>query len=129
MPEIKKMEKDLKERKVNPKDLKVKLAKEIVSIYHDRQKADRAEKEFNKVFKEKEAPSKIREIKINRKEINILDLLVEAKLAESKSEAKRLVEQGAVKIDGAVKNDRQEIIKIGKEIIVKAGKRKFAKIS
>jgi len=129
MNEIKKMEKNLKAKKVNPKDLKVKLAKEIVKIYHSQSAANNAEKEFERVFKKKKLPSKIKEVKVSKKEIDILELLVGLKLVSSKLEAKRLIEQNAVKIDGSLKNDWKEIIKIKKGMVVKVGKRKFAKIS
>lgn len=129
MNEIKKMEKNLKAKKVNPKDLKVKLAKEIIKIYYSQSAAYNAEKEFERVFKRKKLPSKIKEIKIAKKEIHISELLVGLRLVSSKSEAKRLIEQNAVKIDGSLKNDWKEIIKIKKGMVVKVGKRKFAKIS
>lgn len=129
MNEIKKMEKNLKAKKVNPKDLKVKLAKEIIKIYYSQSAANNAEKEFERVFKRKKLPSKIKEIKIAKKEIDISELLVGLKLVSSKSEAKRLIEQNAVKIDGSLKNNWKEIIKIKKGMVVKVGKRRFAKIS
>jgi len=129
MNEIKKMEKNLKAKKVNPKDLKVKLAKEIIKIYYSQSAANNAEKEFERVFKRKRLPSKIKEIKIAKKEIDISELLVGLKLASSKSEAKRLIEQNAVKIDGNLKNNWKEIIKIKKGMVIKVGKRRFAKIS
>lgn len=126
--EIKKIESDLKSKKVNPRDVKARLAKEIVAIYHNKQSAQKAEQEFNRIFKEKKLPSKIKEVKISKKEINILDLLVRTKLTSSKSEAKRLIEQNAVRINGIVKQDWKEIVKIEKGIVIKVGKRKFIKI-
>jgi len=127
--EIKKMEKELKEKRINPRDLKAKLAKEIVNIYYDKRLAQRAEKEFNKVFKEKKLPSEIKKVRILEKEIDILDLLVKAKLVSSKSEAKRLIEQNAVAIDNVLKTDWQEKIKIKKGMVIKVGKRRFARIT
>jgi len=126
--QLKKIESDLKSKKVNPRDVKAKLAKEIVAIYYSKQSAQKTEQEFNRVFKEKKLPSKIKEVKINKKEINILDLLVRIKLASSKSEAKRLIEQNAVRINGIIKQDWKEIVKIKKGMIIKVGKRKFIKI-
>ncbi len=127
--EIKKIESDLKLKKVNPKDMKARLAKEIVAIYYNEQLARKSEQEFNRVFKEKKLPSKIKEIKINEEEIDILELLVKTRLALSKSEAKRLIEQNAVRINGVVKQDWKEIVKIKKGMVVKVGKRKFIKIA
>ena len=125
--DIKEIEKNLKSKKVNPRDVKANLAKEIVKIYHSEKLAQKAEQEFNRIFKEKKPPSEIKKVKIVKKEIGILDLLVKAKLVSSKSEAKRLIEQNAVKIDGSLKNDWKEIIKIKKGMVIKVGKRKFVK--
>jgi len=117
------------DKKENPKDSKVKLAKEIVRIYHNEKEAEKAEKEFNKVFKEKGIPDDIPEVRIKEKEISILDLLVKTKLVASKAEARRLVEQGAVKIDNKVEKDWQKKIKTRPGLVIQIGKRRFAKIA
>ncbi|XOB42749.1 MAG: tyrosine--tRNA ligase [Candidatus Nealsonbacteria bacterium] len=126
---LKEIEKNLKLKKINPRDIKASLAKEIVKIYYGEKSAQKAEQEFNKVFKEKKLPSEIKKVKINKKEIDVLELLVELKLAPSKSEAKRLIQQNAVRIDGNLKNDWKEIIGIKKGMVVKVGKRKFVKVN
>lgn len=87
-----------------------------------------AEKEFNHIFKEKKTPVQMPEIKIKEKFLNILDLLVKTKLAVSKSEAKRLILQKGVEIDGFLKEDWRENIKVVKKMVIKVGKRKFIKI-
>ena len=115
-------------KKLNPRDAKVTLAREIVRIYHGEKAAQVAEREFEKIFKEKKLPSRIPEMNIKEKKINILDLLVKTNLASSKSEAKRLVWQRGVKINGQTINDWQEIIEIEKPKIIQVGKRKFLKI-
>jgi len=127
--EVKKIEKNLNKDNLNPRDVKAKLAQEIVSIYYGKKIAELAEKEFNKVFKEKGLPSKITEIKIHQKSINLLDLLLKTKLASSKSEAKRLILQGGVKIDGQKEINWRKTVEIKKGIIIQAGKRNFRKIS
>lgn len=121
---------DLKEIKSikSSKDLKVKLAKEIVKMYHGNKEAEEAEKEFNRVFRDKETPTDIPEIKIKAKRINILDLLKQTGLVSSKAEARRLVEQGGVKIDDKIEKDWQAVIELKKGLVIRAGKRKFAKI-
>jgi tyrosyl-tRNA synthetase len=129
MKEIKKIITDIKSGKLNPRDAKAMLAKEIVSIYHGKKSAGDAEKEFDKVFKEKQTPTDVRKVLVSSKEIGILDLLVKAKLASSKSEAKRLVEQNAVKINGKVHNNWKETVLAQKGTLIQAGKRNFAKIS
>ncbi len=112
----------------NPRDKKTKLAKEVVKIYHGEKEAEKAGKEFNRVFKEKKLPEKIPEIKIKEKSVPILDLLVKAKLASSKSEAKRLILQKGVKINNKVQKDWKKEIEIKKGIIIQVGKRRFVKI-
>jgi len=129
LKEIKKIEKDLSSKKVNPKEIKIKLAKEIIKNYYNKKEADEAEKEFNKIFVKKEIPTETKEIKINEKNIPFLDLLVKTGLAPSKSEAKRLILQNAVKIDNKVLNDWKKNIEIKEGMIIQVGKRKFIKIN
>ena len=113
----------------NPREAKARLAREIVKIYHGEKAAQLAEKEFNKVFKEKELPSKIPEIRIKERSLNILALLVKTKLTDSKAEAKRLVLQKGVRIDKNIQENWQAKIEIKKGLIVQVGKRTFVKIS
>lgn len=113
----------------NPKDLKARLAKEIVIMYHSKKTAEKAEEEFNKIFKEKGLPTKIPETRVRKKELNVLDLLVKTKLVSSKGEAKRLILQKGVKIDKKIQQDWKTVIKIKKGLIVQVGKRHFAKIN
>lgn len=126
--EIEKIKKDLKEKKTNPRDLKIKLAEEVVAIYHGQKTADKAKKEFESIFKEKKLPTKIPEFKIKEKKLNILDLMVKTNLSSSKAEAKRLVIQKGVKIDSKLEDDWKKIIEIKKGKVIQIGKRKFAKI-
>ncbi len=112
----------------NPRDAKAKLAREIAMIYHGETAALNAEKEFNRVFKEKGQPTEIPQIKITSKNLPVLELLVKTKLAPSKSEAKRLIEQGAVKIRGQIVSDWRKEIEVEKDMILQAGKRKFIKL-
>ena len=128
MEEIKQIEQDIKADKLNPRDAKARLAKEIISIHHNSQDAGQAEKEFEKVFKDKDKPSQIPICKLSNKKYNILDLLVEIKLASSKGEAKRLIGQGGVKIDDQKINDWQKEIIIKDGMIIQAGKRKFIRV-
>lgn len=128
LEEIKEMEKKLEQKKINPRDLKAKLAKEIVGMYYGEEASEEAEKEFQRVFREKKLPREITEIKIKEKNVNILDLLVKTKLVSSKSEAKRLILQKGVKIDGKTESDWQKIIEIKTGKILQVGKRKFVKL-
>jgi tyrosyl-tRNA synthetase len=129
LKEIKEIERALKEKKVNPRDLKAKLAKEIVSFYHGKEKAKVAEDEFNRVFREKKLPQEIPIFFATKKAYPFPELLFEAKLVNSKSEAKRMILQGGVKIDGNTENDWKKIIQLKEGMVIQLGKRKFVKIS
>jgi len=125
---IKILEGQLKKKKINPMDLKKKLAFEIVKLNYGEREASDAEKEFKKVFQKREIPSKIKEFKVKKNEIKLLDLLFDSKLAPSKSEAKRLILQEGVKINGVVQKDWKKEIKIKKGMIIQVGRRRFVKI-
>jgi len=115
-------------KKTNPREAKVALAQEIVRIYHGEKAAQTAKKEFERVFKEKKLPSRIPAIKIKEERLNILEFLVKTKLVSSKSEAKRLILQKGVKIDGKIEENWHGIVQIKKGMIVQVGKRKFLKV-
>ncbi|MCX6785249.1 MAG: tyrosine--tRNA ligase [Candidatus Komeilibacteria bacterium] len=111
----------------NPRDVKAKLAKEIVKMYHGEKPALEAEESFNKQFRDKEIPEEIEEKKVEMKNWPLDELLVALKLVASKSEARRMVEQGGVKIDGEKIANLGEIqVKSG--MVISVGKRKFVKI-
>ena len=125
---VQKYKKELQSKSVNPADLKRELAFEIVENYHSLKAAESAKENFNRVFREKKVPLDVTEIKIPEREIALVDLLVKAKMCSSKSEARRLIFQGGVKINGKLQKDWKQIVRIKKELILQAGKRKFAKI-
>lgn len=122
MDKIRQLEKELKHTG-NPRDIKKQLAEEIVSLYHGAKSAKKATAEWEKVFSNKEKPSEIPEMKVRSK--NIVDVLAETKLAPSKSEAKRLLEQKGVKVDDETAD---EATKVSSGSIIQVGKRKFIKI-
>lgn len=127
--EIKIMAKNLKSEKINPRDVKMRLAKEIVKIYHGEKNAIEAEEHFIKIVQKKETPEKVENMKLKVESINIVDLLVEANLAASKGEARRLIQQNGIKIDGKIIDDITKKIKITKNgILLQRGKRRFIKI-
>ena len=128
LKEIAAIKRGLKNKKVNPRDLKAGLAEQIVELYHGKTRALQAAKEFERVFKEKKPPSKIKKAAIKEKELNLLDLLTKTKLVSSKSEAKRLIAQGGVRIDGKSQKDWKKDIKIKKGLVLQVGKRKFVKL-
>lgn len=120
--------KSLQSGKTNPRDIKKRLASEIVKMYHSGRDAVKAAAEFERIFKKKELPSKIPQMKLADESLGLLDLLVKTKLASSKAEAKRLVIQRGVKIGGEVEDDWKKIVEIKNGLVVQAGKRRFAKI-
>lgn len=129
LKEIEKYKEELKDKKVNPVELKRKLAFEIVQDYHSKKEAQKAKDEFNRVFKEGKNPSDMSSIKIKEEKMGILNLLVKLKLVSSKTEAKRVIIQGGIKIDGEVENNWKKEIEIKKGQVVQVGKRKFCKIA
>lgn len=119
----------LKNGIVNPRDLKRELARTLVAMYHNQQAAELAQNEFDNIFINKGLPDEIDEFNIgNNKEINILDLIVLVNFAPSKGEARRLVTQGGVSIDGERISDVQYQVKVKSGMILKVGKRKFIKL-
>ncbi|MEK7068086.1 MAG: S4 domain-containing protein, partial [Patescibacteria group bacterium] len=113
----------------NPMQYKKMMAFEIVKTIKGVKEAQTAQKYFEKTVQQKEAPSEITNYELRITNINIVDLLVEIKLAASKSEARRLIEQGGVKIDGQTEKDADKVVPIKKEgVLVQRGKRQFVKI-
>ena len=116
------------EEEMHPKAAKMKLAKLIVAQYYDEKIAVEQANEFDRVFSKKENPDNPEELKINEKEIWIVDLLKRAGAASSTSEARRLVEQGAVSIDGEKITDFNYKLLVKKDALLKAGKKKFVRL-
>jgi len=128
LKEISLIARGIKKGKLNPREAKARLAREIIGLLYSKKEALLAEKEFERVFKEKKLPQSIPQYTIKKKKINILELLVETELASSKSEAKRLVLQGGVRINEQKESDWQKVIEPKKGLVIQAGKRKFAQI-
>ncbi|OGY47771.1 MAG: tyrosine--tRNA ligase [Candidatus Buchananbacteria bacterium RIFCSPHIGHO2_02_FULL_38_8] len=124
---VSQVKKDLANGK-NPKILKMLLAYSIVKMYHGTPEAIKAEEQFKQVFEQKLNPDEIKEFKVESK--NIINVLVETKLASSKSEARRLINQGGIKVDTkTVKDESFQIGKIDKDgVVIQKGKRHFAKV-
>ncbi len=112
----------------NPRDYKMKLAYEIVKIYHDEKKAKEAAAEFERVFAKKELPNDITTVLLAEGSYDIADLLSKLALVKSKGEARRLVKERAVKIGGTVVEDSQAKVEIISGSIIQVGKRRFVKI-
>lgn len=127
MDEIKEIEKRLQEGN-NPRDIKKELAYEIVSELYNKEEAKKSQDEFEKTVQHHETPSAIPEYKVPESEKDILDILVNSKAVESKSEAKRLIDQGGVEIDGNKVDIGSSILDIRDGMVVKIGKHKFLKL-
>lgn len=127
--ELSEIKNKLEDGETNPRNLKRLLARTFVRMYYDEQTAKNAEEEFDKIFIKKDVPDDIPEFNLSAfPEINIMDLIVKVEFAPSKGEARRLVMQGGVSIDGEKINDIKTSIKIKDGQILKVGKRKFAKL-
>lgn len=127
LAQVKKIENALKKGN-NPRDAKAKLAFKIVEMYHGAKEAEKARNDFDAKFVKKETPIDMPVIKLKRATMYLRDILVDTKLAPSKSEARRLIEQGGVKIDGATIGDREAVIEPISGMVIQVGKRKFVKV-
>lgn len=113
---------------VNPRDAKAELAKTIVRMYHSSRAAEAAAVEFDRVFARREQPENIREHVVHAVSLNIVDLLVEARLFTSRAEAKRKIREGAIDVDGVRIDAINHVVDLRKPVIVKVGKHRFIKV-
>ena len=111
----------------NPRDVKVLFAKEIVARFHSENAARQAEEAFEARFRRGELPEEIPEVEV--KETQILKVLKEAGLVPSANEAARMVEQGAVRVNGEKVSDRSLQFKRGEALVIQVGKRKVARVT
>ncbi|MCX8056154.1 MAG: tyrosine--tRNA ligase [Ignavibacteria bacterium] len=127
--ELEVIKKQLQDTSVNPRDLKRKLARTIVEQYYSKEAALEAEENFDKIFVRKEIPDEVTEVIVDAETAsNIITLLRKIGAAPSNSEARRLVDQGGVSINGEKITNPNSKIQINNESILKVGKRKFYKL-
>lgn len=126
--ELENIRKELENKNVNPRNLKVRLGFELVKKYYSEEKAKEAQQEFENIFVKKEIPDDIPEYALQQDEIKLANLMKEAGIADSTSEAVRLIKQGAVSINGEKILDKDYIVRKKADLIIKAGKRKFLKV-
>ncbi|MBU0630482.1 MAG: tyrosine--tRNA ligase [Candidatus Margulisbacteria bacterium] len=112
----------------HPMDAKKKLARILVARFYDDRAAAAAEEHFTSVFKKGEVPREVELYTTGHRQLPLLDLLTEAGLAPSRSEAKRLVQQGGVSIDGQIAADEKAVVSLEQERTIKVGKRKFLRV-
>ncbi|MEK7586962.1 MAG: tyrosine--tRNA ligase [Patescibacteria group bacterium] len=110
----------------NPRDAKMRLAKEVTKLFHGESKANKAEKNFVKVFQTKELPNEIQEVKAGKGSL-LADILIKEKLVDSKTAFKNLIEGGAITINGETKITDQWF-KVETTNIFRVGKKKFLKV-
>ncbi len=131
LADVEDIKKEIEKSKVNPRDLKMRLGREIVAVYHGDKKAHEAEAVFVNVFQKKELPENIESITVTSG-ASLVDVALENNIVESKTEIRRLIEDGAVKeidADGGEQKITDTGYKIEKEITLKIGKRRFVKFS
>jgi tyrosyl-tRNA synthetase len=125
MEEIKKA---LKEGE-NPRNLKMRLGRELVTLYHTAEDAKAAEEYFVTMFSKKEIPEDIEEVAVKQQDWILVDLITELKLSPSKSETRRMMQGGGVKINGEKITDFNTTVSLTKEpFILQVGKRKIVKV-
>ena len=118
----------LEDGSINPMGLKRELARKIVTLYHDENKAIEAENHFNKVTVSKGVPDDIDDYQLKEDDL-LVNIIADSGLLNSKSEARRMIKQSAVKIDGETVTDIHHKITTSDSFILKVGKRKFLKVS
>jgi tyrosyl-tRNA synthetase len=123
--EIAALEKQIADGKLHPRDAKMKIAREITAVYYDEAQAEEAEQEFVKVFQEGDAPEEMASYKLADGQ-TVLDVLVAAELASSKSEARRLIDQKGVRLDGKTLEDANAAFPGAG--VLQVGKRKFVRV-
>lgn len=111
----------------DPREGKLKLAEIIVDMYHGGGAGVRARNEFTRVFAEKGKPSDIPTVSVGASEMPLADLLVAVKLAASKNEARRLIEQGGVYVNDARTTDPHEVIAVA-DTLIQVGPRRFVRV-
>ena len=117
----------LSDSKTNPRDVKRELGRAIVKIYHGADEAQAAEQHFDKVIVQKDIPDEMDGVELESDQL-LVDIITNAGLTKSKGEARRLIKQNAVKLDGAVCKDINQKLHAGKESVIKVGKRRFLKV-
>ena len=124
---IKEVEAKLKDKNVNPRDIKMDLAREIVSLYHTEEEVEQAEERFKMIFQMGQKPKDIDTVNVSKEDFDLISTVVDKGLVSSKSEFRRLLLQGGIKINDKKITMEKDLPKEG-EIVVQVGKKKFMKI-
>ena len=121
------IESQIKDPSVNPMDLKKQLARSVVTLYYDIEIAKEAEAHFNNLVVKKGIPDDMPDFVLDGEKL-LVDLIAESGILNSKSEARRMITQGAVRLDGALVDDINAMVYSGGEQVLKVGKRRFLRI-
>lgn len=124
---IKEVEAKLKDESVNPRDIKMDLAREIVSLYHTEEEVEQAEERFKMIFQMGQKPKDMDAVNVSKEDFDLISTVVDKGLVSSKSEFRRLLLQGGIKINDKKITMEKDLPKEG-EIVVQVGKKKFMKI-
>lgn len=115
-------------KELSPRDFKARLALEITKIYHGEKKAEAAQTEFDKIFREGGLPDDINEVKIAEATLPATEILIRTGLASSKSDARRIIEQGGMAVNEEVITTPDQEIRINPGLIIRRGKRQFVRL-
>jgi tyrosyl-tRNA synthetase len=126
--EIEAMGRAMAERRLNPRDAKVRLGKAIVAQYHGRAQAERAAQEFLRVFSAREVPQDLPEVPCPRRPVRLPRFLAEIGVVASAQEARRLMEQGAVEVEGVRYRDPGAEVLLQPGSVVRVGRRRFVRL-
>lgn len=134
MSEVEQLKQGMADGSVNPMEAKMRLAREVVRLYHGEEAAARAEQEFIRVFRQKEVPEDVPVVRVAPEQLRdgrmpIVALLTFAGLAPSNSEARRLIAQGGVRLDGLKVCDEKAMVEVREGMLIKVGKRRFVRVT
>jgi len=132
--ELREIKRELERPETNPRDLKRRLARALVALYHGEDSAAGAEEEFDRIFAQGGLPDEIPEPaivlrgQVDLEHVWVVAVAVAAGLAKSNGEARRLIAQGGLRVDGVPVESVDEEISLGRPVLIQAGKRRFARI-
>lgn len=124
---IEEVKNKLKDQSINPRDIKMDLAKEIVSLYHTEEEVIQAQERFKMIFQMGQKPTDIDIVNVSKDEFDLISVVVDKGLVSSKSEFRRLLIQGGIKVND-IKIDQEEKLPKEGELVIQIGKKRFIKI-
>lgn len=132
LEEIDEVKAGLKSGLLHPRDAKMRLAREIVTIFHGSNAAEPAEGEFIKIFRKKELPTDMKEFSLSPDwqddDVGIVDLIMETQLVSTRSEVRRLIKQGGIQVDGVKVREFEENFRLEDGMVIRIGKKRFARL-